>query len=121
MTLTQSALLLTCVLGIAVGQLLFKTSAASVASPSLLDLVRGLAVSPLFLLALALYGSMTVLWIWILQSVPLTRAYPFFALSFIFVPVLARVALGEPIATPTAIGSVVIVAGVLIVAIGTSR
>ncbi len=114
MTTTQTALATVCVLGIAAGQILFKLAADSLSSAGGVTMARGLVVSPYFLLALALYGAMTLLWIWLLQSIPLSRAYPFFALSFVFVPIFGRIFLAESIGTATALGAVLIVAGIAV-------
>src|SRR5665213_707789 len=59
------------------GQLLFRQSALSVPPLSTVAGLLGLARNPAFLVALALYGGATVLWVGVLQQVPLSRAYPF--------------------------------------------
>jgi len=64
--------------------------------------------------ALVIYGAATLLWVFVLRSVPLATAYSVFSLAFLIVPLLARVFLGEPISPNTIIGGAVIVAGVYI-------
>ena len=59
--------------------------------------MRGVIVNPYFLPALALYGTMTAIWIVLLQRVALSHAYPFFALTFVLVPILSTVFLSESI------------------------
>lgn len=82
---------------LAVGQLLFKAASA--------HLVLGEGVSRLLLsmfsvpmaVALVVYGIATVLWVVLLHSIPLSRAYPFVALAFALVPLAAWAFLGEPL------------------------
>ena len=74
-----------------------------------------LALYPWFWAALALYGLATLLWIHILQTMPLNLAYPFVALGFILVPVAAFFLYKEPVHLQTIIGTAVIIAGLLII------
>jgi len=97
------------------GQVLFKVSALALqtrgqSAGNLLALGR----LPSFWLALALYGCGTLLWIWILQSVPLSRAYPFAALGFVAVPVIAAVFFAERLSPAYGVGALLIVAGVIV-------
>lgn len=102
---------------LATGQTLFKTTA--------LALPRGAALSqsfpvllrlPSFWAALALYGLATLLWIHLLQSVPLSRAYPFAALGFVIVPASAALLFGEVLTPAYLVGTALIVAGVFVTA-----
>lgn len=68
-----------------VGQILFKVTADYVRTHP----EQGMAAyvfNPWIWGALALYGSAIVLWIKVLQSVPLSVAYPAMALVFVLVP-----------------------------------
>ncbi len=109
MSLHQVALSLICVLGLACGQLLFKKAAGNVGADWQSWLLNGWLWA-----ALVLYGVMTLLWIWILHHTPLYLAYPFIALSFVIVPLLARLLLSEPVGWQTAVGAALIVAGVVV-------
>lgn len=102
---------------LAVGQTLFKVAATNVQSAShgSVDLCR-LAVLPVFWAAMILYAGGTLLWIHILQSVPLSRAYPFAALGFVVVPILAVIFFSERVNLAYALGALLIVAGVVITA-----
>ena len=85
---------LTCiVLGMSVGQLLFKQAARVFAQSD--SLARGL-LSPYLALAIFLYGILTLAWVWQLSMVDLSRAFPFMALTFAVVPLLSTIFLGEP-------------------------
>jgi drug/metabolite transporter (DMT)-like permease len=100
------------------GQVLFKFAAPdAAAAASGADLVLRLARSPAFLGAAALYASLTVYWTWLLGRVPLSRAYPFVALCFVFVPLLARALFGEPLAPAYLAGLALIVAGLAVIAV----
>ena len=115
MTSPHVVLTIVCIFGISVGQILFKTASGSSASSGILGMVAELMLNGYFLLALALYGSMTVLWVWILKSAPLTVAYPFYALSFIFVPTMSYLFLSEPITLKMVLGSLLIVGGIIVI------
>ncbi len=98
---------------IAIGQVLFKmTSEKLVTTGAPFHTVM---FNPVFILALALYGSATLLWIYILKTVPLAYAYSFMALTFVIVPLLAALWLGEAVGLKYAIGAGLIVLGLVIV------
>jgi undecaprenyl phosphate-alpha-L-ara4N flippase subunit ArnE len=98
---------------IAAGQILFKRAAAQmtgVSGPWLWELAR----LPSMWLALALYAVSTLLWVKILTTVPLSRAYPFVALAFILVPAAGYLFFDEPINGRLAAGTALIIAGVIV-------
>jgi undecaprenyl phosphate-alpha-L-ara4N flippase subunit ArnE len=94
---------------LACGQVLFKVAAASV-QPA--DWRTWL--SPALIAALALYGVGTIAWLLVLARIPLSVAFPFYGLSFVFVPVLAWSLLREPVRMSTIAGSLLIIAGVIV-------
>jgi len=94
----------------ALGQVLFKKAALSGGDG---EFLRGL-LTVWTLAALILYGLATLLWIWILQTVPLSIAYAFTSLAFILVPIVAHVVFGEALSIKYAIGCGLIVMGVII-------
>lgn len=102
-----------CVLCIAVGQLLFKK--AALALPATLSL-SAIFLNGWLIAALALYGTTTLGWIWILRHAPLHLAYPFMGLAFLIVPTLAWIFLGEPLHWRTWAGGALIMAGVALAA-----
>jgi drug/metabolite transporter (DMT)-like permease len=114
-TAIQALVTIVCALGIAGGQILFKLTADSLTWAGLSSLVRELPFSLPFISALLLYGSVTALWIWVLQGVPLNRVYPFFALSFLFVPLLSNVFLAESVSVTAYAGGALIIAGIVVV------
>jgi drug/metabolite transporter (DMT)-like permease len=110
------SLLLTvlCVLMIAGGQLMFKTAASQWKFEGLTWSTVVNFLSPLMIAALALYGVATVLWVYVLRTVPLSLAYAVFALAFLIVPLLAHFVLDEPLSANVLIGGVIIVVGILV-------
>lgn len=108
------ALLFAFALLLSAGQILFKKAALS-------GVGSGLAASFIntwMIAALTLYGGATILWVWLLRTIPLSIAYPFAALGFILVPLSAALLFGEPIRPSYMLGSILIVAGIAIIGIG---
>lgn len=103
---------LACMAALAAGQVLFKLSARHVAGAGGMAAFTQLFSYPWFLLCLALYGGATLLWVWILRKVPLTAAYPFYALTFLLVPLLGTLFLGERVDTNYWLGVALIMAGI---------
>jgi drug/metabolite transporter (DMT)-like permease len=103
---------------LAAGQVLFKRVGLSVRGLPLAEGLLALLSQPLLYAALTLYGASTLLWIWILSRVPLTRAYPWVALGAFIVPMLGWWLFGE---RPTPIfwfGVALIASGVLLTQLG---
>lgn len=113
----QIVLLALYALGMAGGQLLFKTAALqSPGDAPLATRLLALFVNPAFLGAIALYGALSLLWVWVLTFTPLSRAYPFVAIAFALTPLLGAIAFAEPLSARLIIGIVVVVAGLFLVA-----
>jgi drug/metabolite transporter (DMT)-like permease len=114
MSIRWLLLTLLCVAMIAAGQILFKVAAAQWRIDGWSwATVRGF-MSPAMLLALVVYGVTTILWVFVLRSVPLGLAFPLYALVFVLVPVTAHFVLGEPWSWNAMVGAVVIMLGVII-------
>jgi drug/metabolite transporter (DMT)-like permease len=99
---------------LAVGQLLFKLTAARSPTIERLADLRHVLSDPILWLALLLYGLATVLWVFLLQRVALIHAYPFAALAFVLVPFGAAAFFGERLSGGVLLGSVLIVAGIAV-------
>lgn len=108
-----AGLLLTPLL-ISAGQILFKLTSARAGSLDAAGLAATLS-DPYLIAALAIYGFGTVVWVYVLKTVPLTVAYPFMALTFCAVPLLAWALLGETLTPRYMLGAGLIVAGLLVV------
>lgn len=100
-----------CVLGIAVGQILFKLSASLLEKSSNYLDVRFLTVLSL---ALGLYGITTIAWVWVLQKIELGKAYPLMALAFVLVPIGSYFVFGERFQLQYFIGIAIIIVGIII-------
>ena len=102
---------LVCVLAIAGGQILFKLVAGA-----LHDGGTSLRLETLALLAVALvlYAAATLLWLVVLQYAPLSRAYPYMALSFVLVPAAGWFLFREELAGGQLLGIGRILAGVVL-------
>jgi undecaprenyl phosphate-alpha-L-ara4N flippase subunit ArnE len=107
-------LTLLCVALLTVGQMLFKVAAMQWRIDGWSWVTLRTFLSPSLLLALIVYALATVLWVFILRSVPLTAAFPLYALVFIVVPLAAHFSLGEAVSWNTFIGGAIIVLGVAI-------
>jgi len=102
---------LVCVLGIAIGQILFKFSAMALhESGSLFEPKTAL----ILLSAFALYGVTTIAWVWVLQKIELGRVYPLMALAFILVPLGSHFLFGEKFQPQYLLGVVLIMIGIII-------
>jgi undecaprenyl phosphate-alpha-L-ara4N flippase subunit ArnE len=81
----------------------------SVPQPGWRDWLNGTAI-----VAVLIYGSAMLLWLWLLGRVPLTQAFAFFGLSFFIVPFLANRFLGDAVSVYTWLGAAVISVGVVV-------
>ncbi len=96
----------------AFGQVCFKFGAAGRA---------GLAefANPWIALGLGLYVIGTMLWIGALSGAPLTVVYPFSALTFVLVNLLAVTVLGEALTVKGFAGTGLVIAGLFLLATST--
>lgn len=98
----------------ATGQILFKITAGKIPLGLSADTLSAIVRVPQFWIAMFLYGSATILWILILQKVPLSRAYMVMALAFVLVPGVAAVFFGEHLSWRFMAGAAMIMAGVVL-------
>jgi undecaprenyl phosphate-alpha-L-ara4N flippase subunit ArnE len=105
--LVQIGLAAFVVTGMSCGQILFKFASSRGMGPATLT-------SPSFLAAVALYGLVTIGWVYFLKTVPLSRAYPVMALSYVVVPVLASAVFGEALGARYWIGMLLLVGGIVL-------
>lgn len=103
------ALLLATIALLAVGQILFKQAAAGLDLRQPQTLLTGWMFT-----ALCIYALATLAWMVVLSRVPLTVAFPFYGLTFLAVPVLAAVFLGEALTVWRMVGGAVILVGIAI-------
>ena len=103
-----------CVALIAAGQMPFKSVAGQWHIDGWSWTTLRSFLAPTLMLAPAVCGATTVLWVLVLRAVPLTVAVPLYSLVFLPVPVLAHFVLGEPLSWNAMVGGAVIVLGVAV-------
>lgn len=96
---------------VGLGQIFFKLAAERINAD---QTVLQRALEPMLLAAFGLYAALAVVWLLIVRELPLSAAYPFVALSFVFTPMLAWILLGEKLNLTYLIGILFICAGVVI-------
>ena len=107
-------LILTVVVVISVGQILFKTVGLRIGDRGFGVLISDPAAATLFLTSLLLYGVATFGWIWALRQVPLSTAYLFMSLGFVLVPLMAHFLFGEAVTLRFAAGTILILGGIVL-------
>jgi drug/metabolite transporter (DMT)-like permease len=115
LSFAQIALLIAYAVAMAGGQFLFKLAAVRAPAGAMTERIGALMQDVVFLSALALYGALAFVWVWILTFTPLSRAYPFVAVAFALTPLLGGFMFGEPLTLRLFVGIAVIFAGLLIV------
>lgn len=112
MSILQTILIFCTVLLLSIGQILFKLASNDIELnfekiiPSLLNIK--------LVIAFVVYSAATILWMIGIKGVPLRLAYPFSALAFFFVPMMAHHILNESIGWNTYVGAVIIALGVFV-------
>lgn len=115
MTIFNVVLILICVLGISVGQILFKLASPFFPIALTWSSLIGFVFNKYLFSALIIYGLSTILWVYALRLVPLSIAYPFMALAFIIVPVLGIIFLKEPFHWRMLVGAGLIMMGLIVI------
>jgi multidrug transporter EmrE-like cation transporter len=100
------------VLVLAAGQILFKTVGLRLTTFSVLW--SDPSTFGIFCAALTLYGISTLAWIAALRTLPLSQAYIFTALGFVVIPLASHFLFGEPLTLRFALGTALIVGGILV-------
>jgi len=102
---------LVCVLAISCGQILFKRIGLEIEAGNSIGSWK--VVSTTFT-AVLIYGSATLLWIYLLRFVPLNKAYLFMSLSFVLVPIAGKYFFAEEFSFGNMAGAILIITGILI-------
>jgi drug/metabolite transporter (DMT)-like permease len=107
---TQWAAIL-CVIGMSIGQVLFKVSAVSLNE-------SGSIFSPRTFLILAgtffVYVAVSVGWVWVLRKAHLGEVFPFYSLAYILVPLASYYFFNEQFSSGYLLGVALIIAGLLL-------
>ena len=102
-----------CVLAISSGQLLFKKVSSLMNESNSLFAFNLIGY---FILAITIYGVATLFWIYMLKSIPLSKAYGFMSLSFVFVAIGSFIFYNETINFRYIVGLCSIIAGIFFIA-----
>lgn len=108
------ALIVASVILAAAGQVLMKLGMSAVGGGSFAATIAAGFTEPVVLFGLACYAASTVSWLVVLSRVPLSVAYPFGALSYVAV-VLVALATGEHVSALRWLGVALIVGGIWLV------
>lgn len=111
MTTSEIAVALTCVFLIAVGQVLFKAVGMAIQGAGTFVEMRALLLGGL---AAFIYLVATAAWIWLLRTAPLSRAYPYMALSFVLVPLMSAYLYRESLSFQYLFGILLVVGGIIL-------
>ena len=105
------------------GQIFFKKTAiyllksnVHISADNFVNIIISLLKVPYFFLALIVYACATFLWLFILQKVPLSVAYPFTALAIVIIPLLSIFLFDEKLDVTYWFGSMLIVSGIIVMA-----
>jgi len=101
----------------AVGQLLFKYGVGLSARVPGVTGILMLFSQPPVIGGLVAYAVATAIWLKVLQTTPLSKAYPVAALGFVIVPLCCVWLFGEVLSAMYLLGVIFIVAGVIVTTI----
>ena len=104
-------LVIACVVLMTIGQVLFKQVALNYNKT---ENLFEWSVAGILVIAGILYVTSSGLWVWALRYLELSKAYPFFALAFVFVPLMGVWFFGETLSLRYAIGVALIICGVVL-------
>lgn len=105
-------IILACVVVMTIGQILFKQVAINYNKTGNLS---DWGVFGLLIIAGILYMSSSGLWVWALRYVDISKAYPYFAIGFVLVPLLGAWFFDEVLTLKYGVGAAMIVGGVMLV------
>ncbi|MDC0737796.1 hypothetical protein N6L24_05865 [Cognatishimia sp. SS12] len=103
----------------AVGQVAFKLGVSDqepTDSDGVINTLLAFAASPFIWGGIVAYGLGTIFWLFALQRLDLSLAYPFVAISFIVVFAVGIFGLGEPWNSTRALGLIIISIGLVVMA-----
>ena len=111
------ALILISVAMSALAQMLLKLGVGTVDSARTLSAtILAYASSPLVLTGFGLYGLGAFIWLFVLARLPLSVAYPFVGLGFVFTMLLGYFLLSEHVSFLRIVGTIMIAIGCALVA-----
>lgn len=102
---------------LSLGQILLKVVAERLANAGMAFLTNGtqfIYVATPGLAVAFLYAVVAALWLYVLQHLPVNRAFLFVSLTFVFVPVMAFFILGEGVSIGSMVGTFLIIMGITV-------
>ena len=115
---TTMVLILGAVLFSVVGQLFLKSGAQHLAGLGRLGFLLAAARDLRVLSGLLAWAASTVCWLYVLRVTPLSRAYVLTSLTYVFIPLGSVYVFGDHIRRLHAVGTVLIIIGVVCVLSG---
>lgn len=97
-----------------VGQVLFKLAARAWTAADKLGNPLNFLTSPALIGALAVYGLSAFAWMYVLRSVPLSRAYVFALMGSAVVPLFAALVFKEALSARYVIGFAIVLVGLYV-------
>lgn len=96
------------------GQFFFKSGlSGSSLSPNAQSIIKTIFTPQVFM-GFAMYGISSIVWLFVLQKLPLSVAYPALALTYVIVVFASAFILHEPLTVNKVVGSFIIVMGVIL-------
>lgn len=89
---------------------------AALAGGNRIEALVSIATSWGVVLGLAMYGFGAILWLFVLARIDVSKAYPFVGLGFILTMAMGYFLLAEPVGAMRLLGTVLVAAGVYLVA-----
>ncbi|MHC5727177.1 MAG: EamA family transporter [Nostoc sp.] len=77
--------------------------------------LKNLLLSRYFLIWFICYTFMTMLWLYVLQTIPLSQAFPVLGLMYALIPIASHYLLKEQVVFSQWLGISIIIAGVILV------
>lgn len=102
-------IILACVVVMTIGQVLFKQVAINY---NKVGSIYDISVIGILAVAGVMYVTSSGLWVWALRYVEISKAYPYFALGFVLVPLLGAWIFGETLTFRYGLGVLLIIVGV---------
>lgn len=104
-----------CVISIVTGQLLLKKGVGTPSGKHIFLEFFKIFTTPIVILGFSIYLISAFLWLWILQRVDLSYAYPMLSLSYVFVVLFSKIFLKEHSSWIRWFGIVIICFGVFLI------
>ena len=103
---------------LALSQILLKAAVVLVRTDgktAVLGMLTSLLTIWQFWLAIIVSGCVMLLWAWVLTFVPLSKAYPFVVLAFVFAAIFDSIFFGQSLSLKFFLGCALILAGLIVI------